>query len=83
MRKFESSSQQFFTMATVKNFSVVLFTKDNTYAVVPSTWLKEGNKCYWPGRKTKNPTKLGEDYQSVPDKTFKLYEIEFIKSYGN
>lgn len=71
------------SLTSKKKFSVVLFPKDNTYAVVPSTWmLEDRTQCYWPGRKTKNPATLSADEFSKPDPTFDLHDAEFIKSYG-
>lgn len=68
---------------SVKLFSVVLFTNEQRYSVVPSSWIEpDGKSCHWPGRKTRNPSALSQDGYSIPDPTFKVYGIQFIKSYG-
>jgi len=67
----------------LKNFSVVYFSLEHRYAVIPSSWLESDKEaCYWPGPKTKYPTKLIKDLTSQPDRTFRKFAVQFVRSYG-
>jgi hypothetical protein len=67
----------------MKKFSIILFTKNNSFSVVPSNWLsKDKNFCYWPSKRTKNSSHLQKDPESKPDHTWSIFPILFKKSYG-
>ena len=76
-------SQLLTTGKKVKLFSVVLFTSENRYAVVPKTWISEDKcNCYWPSKKTKHSNVLVKDPSSKPDSSFQVHPIRVVKSYG-
>lgn len=71
------------TMASSKLFSVVHFEKENKFCVVPCSWLTEDRaECHWPGTKTKNPSSLQLDPNSIPEPNWKKFAVKYIKSYG-
>jgi len=67
----------------MKKFAVVYFENEKRYTVIPATWIAENRiQCYWPGKKTRNKSKIQTDPDSVPDDTFSIINCRVIKSYG-
>lgn len=68
---------------SLKLFSVVVFNKDKTFSVVPSSWItQDRTKCFWPDKKGKKGQELQKDPASVPGKTWKLHPCIVKKSFG-
>jgi len=63
-----------------KPFSVVLFPKENTYAVVPGKWLFVDENletwCWCPSQSTQNGFLLQKSPESVPDSTFEKHPAQ-------
>lgn len=67
----------------LKKFSVVHFVDENSYEVIPSTWITpDQTRGSFPSNKPKGLQKL----QSTPDSPYNsawpLWNIKIIKSYG-
>lgn len=66
----------------LKDFSVVFFTSEKRFSVVPSSWLSEDRRfCFWPGAKVHNKSNLIRTANSQPDPSWKRLLIDFVKSY--
>lgn len=67
----------------MKQFCVIIFAVDNSVAVVPSTWILENNKCYFPHPLPPSFKKLQKNPNSLSDvDNWQVWEIEIKKQYG-
>lgn len=67
----------------LKTFSVVHFPTDNSYEVVPSSWISEDQiSAYFPSNKPKGFQTLQSSSDGVADSSWPTWEISIIKSYG-
>lgn len=67
----------------LKSFSVVNFLIDNSVEVVPSSWITEDQKhCVFPSNKPQGLQKLQAQAGSKVDKSWPVWEITILKSYG-
>ncbi|KAL7290692.1 hypothetical protein TKK_0015446 [Trichogramma kaykai] len=56
---------------------VVLFTEENTLAVIPNNWIFEcGKKCYWQPYKTEKVAKAAQKRTKLCKESWNEYEIE-------
>lgn len=68
---------------TLRKFCVVEFPVDKTIEVVPMTWLSDNNsKCAFPANRLKGFKKIQEDFESLPDPLWQIWDIILRKSYG-
>lgn len=58
------------------------FIREIQVAVVPSNWVRNGNRAYYPSFVT---TKTKDEYlRNLPEpkKSWKLYEVQIVKTCG-
>lgn len=68
----------------LKKFTAVHFIEDNSFEVVPSTWISEcQGQAKFPANKPKGFLKLQEQFDAVAEKNWPVWRIEILKSYGN
>ncbi|OXA47559.1 hypothetical protein Fcan01_17679 [Folsomia candida] len=68
----------------MKQFCVIIFAVDNSVAVVPSTWILENNKCYFPHPLPPSFKKLQKNPNSLSDvDNWQVWEIEIKKQYDD
>lgn len=61
-------------------FAVVRFIEENTISEVPSKWLDENNKCWWPHRNSKTHIIKSDVPGSTKGTFWQKYDVEILKT---
>lgn len=67
------------------NYSIIVFTEDNTVEAVPTSWVKKKDgTCAWPTTKSRSVIMKLIEKKSVPNEIqFKYYKAIVMKTCGN
>lgn len=57
---------------------IALFVEDNTIAIVPTSWVRSNNECYWPTASGGGEQKFVKECTSPDKKTWRLYKVRIL-----